>query len=291
MRLEIRYLNRFNYSEPAWESHNLLRACPATDEHQRLLAYRVEVTPETKVSSYTDYWGTRVDEFGIKEPHQALWVSAESVVETSNHEPPSDSPPLESLAPLSGDFATYLGRSPHASWDGTVLDKAHEAILGKVSVVDAVTAISEAVSMALKYEPGATYVGMEVTDVLTEGKGVCQDFSHLGIAMCRSVGIPARYVSGYLYAADQTLAVAPEDPELNVQTHAWLEAFVPGQGWWALDPTNASPVGELHVKIGHGRDYEDVMPLRGVYHGGAEHDLGVQVQISRERLSAQAAEQ
>jgi transglutaminase-like putative cysteine protease len=76
-----------------------------------------------------------------------------------------------------------------------------------------------------------------------------------------------------------------------VQTHAWLEAFVPNHGWWALDPTNASPVGELHVKIGHGRDYEDVMPLRGVYHGGAEHDLGVLVQISRERLAAQAAEQ
>jgi transglutaminase-like putative cysteine protease len=132
---------------------------------------------------------------------------------------------------------------------------------------------------------------MEVADVLAQGKGVCQDFSHLGIAMYRSVGIPARYVSGYLYAADQTVATAPEEPELTVQTHAWVEVLVPGHGWWALDPTNASPVGELHVKIGHGRDYEDVMPLRGVYHGGAEHDLGVQVRISRERLSAPVVDQ
>jgi transglutaminase-like putative cysteine protease len=108
--------------------------------------------------------------------------------------------------------------------------------------------------------------------------------------MYRSVGIPARYVSGYLYAADQTRAVAPDEAELSVQTHAWIEVFVPDHGWWALDPTNNQTVGELHVKIGHGRDYEDVMPLRGVYHGGAGHDLGVQVQISRERLS-QLAEQ
>jgi transglutaminase-like putative cysteine protease len=287
MRLEIRYLNRFAYTEPAWESHNLLRACPASNEHQQLLDYRVVVTPEAKVHSYTDYWGTRVDEFGIKEPHQMLVVCAESMVETSNHPTPSVTPGLEALAPLAGDLATYLGRSPHASWDGAVRETALETIAGAVTVVDAVSAISDAVTSALKYEPGATYVGMDVSDVLSEGKGVCQDFSHLGVAMCRSVGIPARYVSGYLYAADQTLAVAPEDPELNVQTHAWLEAFVPGHGWWALDPTNASPVGELHVKIGHGRDYEDVMPLRGVYHGGADHDLGVRVQISRERLAAQ----
>ena len=291
MRLEIRYLNRFAYTEPAWESHNLLRACPTSDEHQRLIDYRVQVAPEARVNSFTDYWGTRVDEFGIKEPHQTLLVSAEAVVETSTHASPEVGPPWESLAPLPGELATYLSRSMHASWDGVVIEKAAEAIRGTATVVDAVMAISEAVTSTLKYEPGATYVGMEVAEVLTEGKGVCQDFSHLGIALCRSVGIPARYVSGYLYAADQTLAVAPEDPELNVQTHAWLEAFVPGHGWWALDPTNASSVGELHVKIGHGRDYEDVMPLRGVYHGGADHDLGVQVQITRERLAAQSAEQ
>lgn len=106
--------------------------------------------------------------------------------------------------------------------------------------------------------------------------------------MYRSIGIPARYVSGYLYAADQTRAVAPDEPELSVQTHAWIEVFVPGHGWWGLDPTNNQTVGELHVKIGHGRDYEDVMPLTGVYHGGSDHDLGVRVAISREQLSPMA---
>jgi transglutaminase-like putative cysteine protease len=187
-------------------------------------------------------------------------------------------------------LSSYLRPSPHAVWDDGIEEQARGAVSGVSDVVDASVAISDAVSHSLDYVPGATYVGMDVTDVLSQGKGVCQDFAHLGIAMSRSVGIPARYVSGYLYAADQTTAVAPDEPELSVQTHAWIEVFVPGHGWWALDPTNHQTVGELHVKIGHGRDYEDVMPLRGVYHGGAEHDLGVQVQISREHLS-QMAEQ
>jgi transglutaminase-like putative cysteine protease len=290
MRLEIRYVNEFTYHDPAWESHNLLRACPADLGPQRLLDYRVEVTPHARIHSYTDYWGTKVDEFGIVEPHTLLRVVAESTVETSDPPDPDRGSDLDSLDAVRGELSTYLRPSPHATWDDLIEEQAREAVDGIGDVVDASLAISAAVTKSLDYVPGATYVGVDVTDVLSQGKGVCQDFAHLGIAMYRSVGIPARYVSGYLYAADQTRAVAPDEAELNVQTHAWIEVFVPDHGWWALDPTNNQTVGELHVKIGHGRDYEDVMPLRGVYHGGADHDLGVQVQISRERLS-QMAEQ
>ncbi len=290
MRLEIRYLNEFNYSEPAWESHNLLRACPASTENQRLVSYRVDVDPVTQVHTYTDYWGTRVDEFGIVQPHELLRVRAESTVETSAPTFPEDDAPIDSLDTVRGELSTYLRPSPHAAWDGEIEAIAREALGRSDGMVEVATTVSDTVTSQLAYVPGATYVGMDVGDVLTQGKGVCQDFAHLGIAMYRSVGIPARYVSGYLYAADQTAAVAPDQPELSVQTHAWIEVFIPGYGWWALDPTNAQPVGELHVKIGHGRDYQDVMPLRGVYHGGAEHELGVEVRISSERLS-QMAEQ
>jgi len=290
MRLEIRYLNEFTYGEPAWESHNLLRACPVTDDHQQLGAYRVEVTPATRVHSYTDYWGTRVDEFGIVEPHRGLRIMAESMVETSTPSSPSSEATVEALESVRGELSGFLRPSPHAIWDEPIEDAAREAVGGAVEVVDVATAVSDKVTSTLDYVPGATYVGVDLADVMSQGKGVCQDFAHLGIAMYRSIGIPARYVSGYLYAAEQTSAVAPDEPELSVQTHAWLEVFVPGHGWWGLDPTNAQPVGELHVKIGHGRDYQDVMPLRGVYHGGADHQLGVQVRITRERLS-QMAEQ
>ncbi len=285
MRLEVRYVNLFTYGDPAWESHNLLRACPCDDAHQSLVSYRVDISPKTPVHSYTDFWGTRVDEFSIIEPHNALRVAAESVVETQPAIAPGFDPPLEALGPVAADATTYLARSPHAYWDRSIEERAWEVTGGCEGVVETISAISSHVTSTLAYVPGVTYVGMEIADVLSQGKGVCQDFSHLGIALLRSIGVPARYVSGYLYAADQTSAVIPEEPELSAQTHAWLEALVPGHGWWALDPTNAQPVGELHVKIGHGRDYEDVMPLRGVYHGGADHELGVDVRISRDRLS------
>ncbi len=285
MRLEVRYVNLFTYGDPAWESHNLLRACPSDDERQRLISYGVEIAPRTTVHSYVDYWGTRVDEFGVIEPHSFLRVAAESIVDTSPPSTPDANPPLSELTAFAGDLSTFLRRSPHADWNHQVHEAALATIAGTDGVVGAATAISDAVTASLKYEPGSTYVGMAVAEVLALGAGVCQDFSHLGIAMCRSVGIPARYVSGYLYAADQSQGTIPDEAELSVQTHAWMEVMVPGHGWWALDPTNAQPVGELHVKIGHGRDYEDVMPLRGVYHGGADHALGVDVRISREQLS------
>ncbi|MFZ0627615.1 MAG: transglutaminase family protein [Acidimicrobiia bacterium] len=285
MRLEIRYLNEFNYSEPVWESHNVLRACPATNDNQKMIEYRLEVTPTARVHSHLDFWGTRVDEFGIREPHSTLRVCAESTVETGQPVEPEKDGSLDAYISLKGDLSEYLQPSPHATWNGEITETAREALAGNDTFLSAIAAIDREVTNSLAYETGATFVGMPVGDVLAQGKGVCQDFAHLGIAMYRSVGIPARYVSGYLYAADQTDAVAPEEAELDIQTHAWLEVAVPGQGWWALDPTNPQPVSELHVKIGHGRDYEDVMPLRGVYHGGARHDLGVRVQISRDRLA------
>jgi transglutaminase-like putative cysteine protease len=213
------------------------------------------------------------------------------MVETTTPPAPDVDTPMTAYAELRGDMPAYLLPSPHARWTVEIEDRARAAVAGAETAAEGVAAIADAVSASLAYRPGSTFVGMEVGEVLALGKGVCQDFSHLAVAMYRSVGIPARYVSGYLYAADQTEAIAPEEPELAVQTHAWVEAFVPGFGWWGLDPTNPQPVSELHVKIGHGRDYDDVMPLRGVYHGGSEHRLGVSVNISRERLSAAGVRQ
>jgi hypothetical protein len=110
---------------------------------------------------------------------------------------------------------------------------------------------------------------------------VCQDFAHLAVAMYRSLGIPARYVSGYLFAADDATGRDTTVDEIDVQTHAWVEVALPGAGWLALDPTNAQPVGERHVTIGRGRDYDDVSPFRGAYRGPAAHELSAQVHLRR----------
>ncbi len=148
-------------------------------------------------------------------------------------------------------------------------------------LVSVVLALHRNVGESIRYEPGSTDVGVEVEEVLGRGNGVCQDFAHLAVAMCRSEGIPARYVSGYLFTTDDATGEDPEAEAVRVQTHAWFEAAVPGADWIALDPTNAAEVGLRHVKIGHGRDYDDVPPLRGVFGGEATPSLGVAVDIRR----------
>ncbi|MEZ5371989.1 MAG: transglutaminase family protein [Microthrixaceae bacterium] len=128
-------------------------------------------------------------------------------------------------------------------------------------------AIHRYVGGHIAYTPNSTEVGTPAAAVLEGGVGVCQDYAHLAVTMCRSVGIPARYVSGYLFTADDSVGDVPDGGTVVVQTHAWFEAAVPGAGWTALDPTNGQMVGERHVKIGHGRSYDDVLPMRGTYSG------------------------
>lgn len=242
MRLHILYATRFAYAHAVRESVNELRAAPVSDHRQTLVDYRVTTTPSARIHSSADYWGTRLDAFGIREPHTALEVVAEATVETRWSRPPMASAPL------------------HRNVGTTVA-----------------------------YAPGSTYVGVEVVEVLRTRQGVCQDFAHLLIALCRSAGVPARYVSGYFFAVDDSTGEAGDADVVHVQTHAWVEVAIPGIGWWALDPTNRQEVGERHVKIGHGRDYDDVPPLKGVFSGPQAHELEAIVEMRRSQ--AQAAQQ
>ncbi len=293
MQLAIRYVSRFEYDEQVRESHNMLRACPANNEDQTLQSFSVMTVPEARLVTFSDYWGTRVDAFGITEPHWFLEVVAESVVETRPKLQLGDlDVPMSAYTDdVTRIHSEYLNRTRHTGWNHDITAEARRRLAKVDGAVSAILAIEAAVKDALDYAPGTSYIGVPLADLVESGKGVCQDFAHLAIALARSVGIPARYVSGYLYAADQSTGDEPREAEVEIQTHAWFEALVPGWGWWALDPTNPGPVGERHVKIGHGRDYDDVMPLRGVYHGDPEHRLGVSVQISREELSARQSQQ
>lgn len=291
MRLDIRYRTAFSYDDLVRESQNELRACPLTDEHQQLLSYRVTTAPSTKVSSFVDYWGTRVDAFGLRTPHVAMEVLAEATVETSprplfsaaSHRSALDDPGFRD------EHAEYLVASPHAEW-GEGVDRlaSAQAELAGPDTVSMLLALHRLVGTALRYTPGTTEIGVSVEEVLGHGHGVCQDFAHLAVALCRSQGIPARYVSGYLFTRDETTNLDPRDDPgagdgevVVVQTHAWFEAAIPGVGWLGLDPTNQQLVGERHVKIGHGRDYEDVQPLRGVFSGHTQGVVEPHVEIRR----------
>jgi transglutaminase-like putative cysteine protease len=269
------------------ESQNELRACPASDDQQELIAYRVFVAPGAKVYSFTDYWSTRVDSFGLRLPHVAVEVTAEASVETFPRPLLTVAPHLDAITdPAYLDaHHEYLQPSPHADWaEGVATEAARQRSFVGDDVVSLVLALHRVTGARLTYAPGTTDVGTPVEEVLAQGKGVCQDYAHLAVALCRSQGIPARYVSGYLFTRDDSTGADVEDADVvSVQTHAWFEASIPGFGWLALDPTNQQEVGARHVKIGHGRDYDDVQPLRGVFSGGAIPSVDPRVEIRRVR--------
>lgn len=281
MEISLRYITHFRYAAPVWESHNSLRACPADGYGQRLLDYGLDITPEAAVFSYTDNWGTRVDTFDIPQPHDELVVTATARVDTT-------APALPISGPFSGTAEMsyieagwrFLQPTRHTRWNGEIGEAARDAMGASTDVVEIATSVEKTVRDNVEYRSGATDIGIDPGRIWLERAGVCQDFAHLTIAMLRSVGIASRYVSGYFYASDPTSSASSDTDEIVVATHAWVEVSVPGWGWWGIDPTNASPVGERHVKIGHGRDYDDVTPMRGVYYGESDHHLAAEVTMS-----------
>lgn len=290
MRLDIRYRMHFRYSEPVRESQNEVRVRPRDDETQRVLSSRLTTEPPTRVLWAFDYWGTVVDHVGIRTPHSSLELVAETSVETSPRPLPVPDAPVEALADpaFRSGYFEYLEPSDHVRWqpgDG-VAERAAAAVGGADSVSDLLAAVVAGVRGALRYESDTTEIGVSLAELLEGGAGVCQDFAHLAIGMLRSVGVPARYVSGYLFAVDETSADAEQADVVSVQTHAWIEAAVPGSGWRALDPTNGGEVGERHVVIGCGRDYDDVPPVRGAFMGSAIADVDAEVVIGRSASDA-----
>jgi transglutaminase-like putative cysteine protease len=284
MRFDIRNRTVFSYTGQVVESQNELRACPLTDDCQRLLDYRVTVAPAARVFSHVDYWGTRVDSFGIRRPHTTMEVVAEASVETRPRPLPTAAPRFEALA--RPDFVDahieYLQTDSHTDFgEGVSAAAERQRELAGPDVVGVVLSVHRFVGATLAYQVGATEVGTPVEDVLAGGAGVCQDYAHLAVAMCRSLGIPARYVSGYLFTDDDAVGLDARSDAVMVQTHAWFEAAVPGWGWLALDPTNGQLVGERHVTIGHGRSYDDVQPQRGVFLGPADSRVQPAVEIRR----------
>lgn len=285
MQISLRYVTHFVYSTPVWESHNSLRACPAHGNGQNLLEYDLAIQPDVAVFTYEDSWGTRVDTFDVPEEHSELIVTASARVETTAPAPPT-SGPFAGTADLEyiERWWLYLRPTSHTRWGPEISAAARDAMGASTDVVEIAGSIQAFVRNKVEYRTGATTIGIDLDRVWSEGYGVCQDFAHLTIAMLRSVGVAARYVSGYFYASDPTSLDSSETEEIVVATHAWVELAVPGWGWWAIDPTNDSPVGERHVKIGHGRDYDDVTPLRGVYYGESDHHLAAQVTMSTSRI-------
>ncbi len=282
MNFAIRYLTTYQYDGDVVDNLNALRVKPAATGRQRCDEFGVRLSPEVRLHRHTDYFGTEVVEFEISRPHRQLTIDVRARVATkAPPEPPQatwDTLGDPSYRESGGEF--LLQTDDAANHPGMV--ELLATTRAAPSPLSMLTLISDLIPDRFEYRQGATYVDSTVRDLLDGGAGVCQDFVHLGVCLLRHHGIAARYVSGYLFAGGSCNG----QESIEVDTHAWLEALLPvpdgGEPVWVgADPTNRGIAGENHVKIGHGRHYPDVPPIKGVYRGSATSTLDASVTMTR----------
>src|ERR1700691_2715576 len=275
-RIAIRHRTSYKYAEPVRSSYNEARLTPPSVDGQHTLQAALIVTPAVRPLHYVDYWGTAVDAFDIHVPHTELVVLATSTVETAA---PRPAPAGVSWSELAGPavqdrFAELLTASPFVIAEPE-LTEVGRSLRTELPPVQAGLRVLEGAHETLRYDQGATHVFTSSAEARAAGKGVCQDFAHVTLALLRAAGLPARYVSGYLHPAVE----AETGETMTGESHAWVE-FWAGD-WVAPDTTSLAEVGSRHVLLARGRDYADVRPLSGIYSGPAVEHLAVTVEVTR----------
>jgi transglutaminase-like putative cysteine protease len=282
MNFAIRYLTKYEYDAEVVDNLNALRVKPAGTGRQRCDEFSVRLMPEVRLHRHDDYFGTEVVEFEVSRPHKHLTIDVRARVSTkSPSEPPRatwDALREPAYREAGGEF---LLQTDNASGHPALQELLATTRAGSTPLAT-VLLVAELIPGRFDYRKGATYVDSKIEDLLEAGGGVCQDFVHLGLCLLRYHGIAARYVSGYLF----TSGSGHKQESVEVDTHAWLEALLPVPDgaepvWVGADPTNRMLAGENHVKIGHGRHYPDVPPIKGVYRGAANAALNASVTMTR----------
>jgi transglutaminase-like putative cysteine protease len=280
MLLGIQHRTELTYASRVSESVMELRVTPRSDRNQTLRAFSLKVGPEAPVYAHRDWNDNQAHHFSIVPFHDRVVIVAGATVETHpllvELSKATDPLPPGDLGPR---FQDFLGFQGPVQRDPRLVQFAEEVGLFRCGrAAEAVLLVMSRLRGRIEYTKGVTSSATTVSDALDLGKGVCQDFSHVGLALLRMIGIPARYVSGYLF----------RESGRELETHAWCEAFLPSVGWVGLDPTHGELAGEGHVAVAVGRSYADVPPNRGVFRGEAEEKIAVKVTIDKldERLAA-----
>ncbi len=271
MILEVQHETRLTYPEAVAEAVTELRMEPASDADQSCRSFHLAVSPTADVSRYQDGFGNRVHHFNLLGGHDQVRILAAGVVET--HPRPLAPTACKATYPLDPDqldlavldFVQFRGPVRATPRLTPVLDAVRPrpgTPLGELALQ-----VSHYINGHFEYARHVTLASSPVDDVLEQGKGVCQDFTHLMIAVLRSFGVPARYVSGYIHRVNK-----------ESQSHAWCEVWLPDLGWVGIDPTNDCPVTEHFIKVAVGRDFTDVPPNKGVYRGRATEAIHVRVE-------------
>nr|WP_314843008.1 transglutaminase family protein [uncultured Microbacterium sp.] len=277
-RLRVVHRTGFRYENPATASYNEARMLPRSKDGQFVLQASLDISPPATQHSYSDYWDTRVSTFELLTPHQLLSVTATSVVDVRPLPPPAVRLEWDELAariPLSLALAECVIQTPATDPDDDMVQLSHLIVAQGGDVDETAFEICRTVGESMEYRSGVTGVSSTARDAWPTRSGVCQDIAHVALGVLRAAGIPARYVSGYLHP-DPT---APIGQPVTGESHAWIEWY--SGEWRGYDPTNLVEIGESHVYVGHGRDYGDVAPLRGVYAGMSGSELFVSVEVTR----------
>lgn len=289
-RLAIAHETTLRYDGPVRASYNELRMTPLDTAAQTRLSSRVEVGPQAPTWQYTDYWGTRVTSFDLQEPHEDLTIRASSVVETSpsawsdpdavemrrDEDEANSRETWQAINAMiaSGDLAEFTAPTSRTKLTPALQHELRDLVADAGPHTTA-ERVCNWIHEAMSYVPGATGVHTSGREAWESKSGVCQDFSHIAIGMLRAAGLPARYVSGYLFPLkESTPGVSCEG-----QSHAWAEYWA--GAWYGIDATNNLAPGLRHVVVGHGREYGDVVPHKGIYLGAPDSTLTVSVKLTR----------
>lgn len=279
-RYEIQHVSRYVYAVTV--RHCVMSLClkPRVGYGQRLLRFEIETTPTASLNEEIDSFGNTKHVMSIHQEHGALEIAARSTVETASPAP------LPDFLGAGAWDEMRSWKAAFAEWDFTHASAfarpspALAAFVDRLGIgpsgdpLDSLLRLSDTLHRSFDYVPGSTSAVSPIEHILESGRGVCQDYVHVMIAIARSWGVPARYVSGYLQSDGGQVGAEPA-------SHAWVECKLPGIGWTGFDPTNRDLSGEQHIRIAAGRDYQDVAPTRGVIVGGGESSLDVEVRMRR----------
>jgi transglutaminase-like putative cysteine protease len=290
MRYTVDHKTEYTYREPVSLCHNIARLVPRNTVEQTCRNTVIDINPKPdRINEYEDFFGNKVIYFSIEKEHWELTVNVTSEVERRH---PSNMK-IEGyrdagLENVKNDVLNFTGESVDIKQYSleTPMTNANDQIrkfalrsfgTGK-SVFEATNDLTNRIYREFEYQPGHTTISTPLTQVIVERKGVCQDFAHLAISCLRSIGLPARYVSGYI----ETVSPAGVQKLIGTDaSHAWFSVYIPDMGWTDFDPTNNCIVSDQHITIGWGRDYADVAPLEGIILSSGSHELAVSVDVKR----------
>ncbi len=295
MKYNVKHITKYIYDFPASLCHNIVYQIPSAHPYQRLVDFDCEIEPEpTSLTRRKDFFENEFIYFSLQKTHQELTVTSQSSVELSRPAwmdlKPSDTPSWESVAELLhttevlNDIRQFYLESPFVPFLSDIKAYANESFFPSRPIMDAMLDLNQRINTDFSFTPGFTEISTPLREVFKEKKGVCQDFAHFGLACARSMGLAARYVSGYI----ETIP-PPGQPKLvgADASHAWIAIYIPDVGWVEFDSTNNLLVNDQHIRVATGRDFGDLIPMKGVVYsgGGQTMDVSVDVRSAEEDIS------